>query len=130
MLRITEDIVEYAVKNKFRDPVAFAKETFRGKPITFESFDFNFYEEFVEYMMYEHTQRRRKEVIKGFRVSTIGKTIKQLRIFLRNRMRMSIYSKEDREKKNSRTRTSCRMPMLIFFVLVILNGRIILLKSN
>jgi len=153
MLRITEDIVEYAIKNKINDPVAFTKETFspyfdvstlgkqsgtctvkqpeinlnlffqideymeskrkqvslkminvyrnmkdtlkafeafRGKLITFESFDFNFYEEFVEYMMYEHIQRRRKEVIKGFRVSTIGKTIKQLRIFLRNRMRKKI----------------------------------------
>ncbi len=153
VLRITEDIVEYAIKNKVIDPVAFVKETFkadfdistlgkqsgtppakqpginlnlffqiddyieskrkqvslkminvyrnmkdtlkafeafRGKPITFESFDFNFYEEFVEYMMYEHIQRRRKEVIKGFRISTIGKTIKQLRIFLRNRMRKKI----------------------------------------
>jgi site-specific recombinase XerD len=153
MLRITEDIVEYAIKNKLRDPVAFVKdrfkpdfdvcslgeqskaaainhpginldvffqiedyiqskkkqvsprmlhvyrnmrdtlkafETFRGKPISFESFDFNFYEEFVEYMMYDHVQRRRKEIVKGFRVSTIGKTIKQLRIFLRNRMRKKI----------------------------------------
>lgn len=31
-----------------------AFETYRKKPISFESFDFNFYEEFVEYMMYEH----------------------------------------------------------------------------
>ena len=67
-------------------------ESYRKKPITFESFDFNFYEEFVGYMMYEHIQRRRKEVIKGFRVSTVGKTIKQLRIFLRNRMRREIIS--------------------------------------
>jgi integrase len=69
-----------------------AFETYRKIPITFESFDFNFYEEFVEYMMYEHVQRRRKEVIKGFRISTVGKTIKQLRIFLRNRMRRKIIS--------------------------------------
>jgi hypothetical protein len=67
-----------------------AFETCRKKPITFESFDFNFYEEFVEYMMYEHVQRRRKELIKGFRISTVGKTIKQLRIFLRNRARRKI----------------------------------------
>lgn len=65
-------------------------EAYRKKPITFESFDFNFYEEFVEYMMYEHVQRRRKEIIKGFRISTVGKTIKQLRIFLRNRIRRKI----------------------------------------
>jgi integrase len=67
-----------------------AFETYRKKPITFESFDLSFYEEFVEYMMYEHVQRRRKELVKGFRISTVGKTIKQLRIFLRNRMRKKI----------------------------------------
>jgi integrase len=67
-----------------------AFENYREKVITFESFDFNFYEEFVEYMMYEHVQRRRKELIKGFRISTVGKTIKQLRIFLRNRIRRKI----------------------------------------
>ena len=67
-----------------------AFETYRKKPITFESFEFSFYEEFVEYMMYEHIHRRRKGVIKGFRTSSIGRTIKQLRIFLRNRMRRKI----------------------------------------
>ena len=67
-----------------------AFENYREKVITFESFDFNFYEEFVEYMMYEHVQRRRKELIKGFRITTVGKTIKQLRIFLRNRIRRKI----------------------------------------
>src|SRR5450759_4488869 len=75
-------------KNKRETLKAFEK--YRKKPVTFESFDFNFYEEFVEYMMYEHVQRRRKEIIKGLRVSTVGKTIKQLRIFLRNRMRRKI----------------------------------------
>lgn len=67
-----------------------AFETYRKKNITFESLDYNFYEEFVEYMMYEHVQRRRKVLIKGFRISTVGKTIKQLRIFLRNRARRKI----------------------------------------
>ncbi|MEP7371750.1 MAG: site-specific integrase [Chitinophagaceae bacterium] len=67
-----------------------AFEKFRKKPITFESFDFNFYEEFIAYMKFEHTLRRRKQIIKGFKVSTVGKTIKQLRIFLNNRMRKKI----------------------------------------
>jgi site-specific recombinase XerD len=69
-----------------------AFEIFRKSPIGFDSFDFNFYEEFVEYMTYEHVQRRRKTLIKGFKTSTTGKTIKQLRIFLRNRMRKKIIS--------------------------------------
>lgn len=55
-----------------------AFETYRKKTITFESFDFNFYEEFVEYMMYEHVHRRREGLIKGLRTSSIGRTIKQL----------------------------------------------------
>ena len=50
-----------------------AFETFRGKSITFESFDFNFYEEFVDYMMYEHIQRRRKEVVKGLEPALLAK---------------------------------------------------------
>jgi integrase len=150
-IRLTEDILTYALRNKVVDPMHFLKETFkpgismkvveersvenqekvvnlsvffqiedymkskerhvspkmmhvfrnmrdtlkafekfRGKPITFDSFDYNFYEEFVDYMKYEHVQRRRKETIKGFRISTLGKTIKQLRIFLRNRIRRKI----------------------------------------
>ena len=69
-----------------------AFEVFRKNPISFNSFDLNFYEEFVDYMTYEHIQRRRKILIKGFRTSTTGKTIKQLRVFLRNRMRKKIIS--------------------------------------
>ncbi len=67
-----------------------AFENYRNKTISFESFDYNFYEEFVEYLTYEHVHRRKKVTVKGFKVSTIGKTIKQLRIFLRNRMRRKI----------------------------------------
>jgi integrase len=67
-----------------------AFQAYRKKTITFESFDINFYEEFVEYMMYEHVHRRRKVIIKGLRTSSIGRTIKQLRIFLRNRIRRKI----------------------------------------
>lgn len=77
------------VYNNLRDTLK-AFENFRNKPISFESFDYNFYEEFVDYMTYEHVQRRRKKIIKGFKRSSIGKTIKQLRIFLKNRMRKKI----------------------------------------
>lgn len=67
-----------------------AFEIFRKKKITFESFDVQFYDEFVDYMMYEHVHRRRKQIVKGFRISSVGKTIKHLRVFLRNRMRRGI----------------------------------------
>lgn len=74
-----------------------AFETYRKNPITFHSFDLSFYEDFVEYMMYEHVHRRRKGIIKGFKTSTVGKTIKQLRIFLRNRIKRKIIPPIDLE---------------------------------
>ena len=64
-----------------------AFENYRNKQITFQSFDLDFYESFVDYLSFHYVQRRRKQVIHGLKVNTIGKTIKQLRIFLRNRMR-------------------------------------------
>ncbi|MBN8876855.1 MAG: phage integrase SAM-like domain-containing protein [Sphingobacteriales bacterium] len=77
------------VYNNMRDTLK-AFEVFRQRKITFESFDFAFYEEFVDYMMYDHVQRRRRMIIKGFKISTIGKTIKHLRVFLANRIRRKI----------------------------------------
>lgn len=67
-----------------------AFETFTCKPLTFESLDYDFYERFVDFLSFDYEQRRRKDIIKGLKINTIGKTIKQLRIFLRNRMRKKI----------------------------------------
>lgn len=61
-------------------------QEYRGGPITFESFDANFYEAFVKYLIYEIPQVRRKEVIKGLKANTAGKTIKHLKAFLKDRM--------------------------------------------
>lgn len=85
--RVTSKMIN--VYNNMRDTLK-AFQEYRKKPITFESFDINFYEEFVEYMTYEHVLRRRKILIKGFKISAIGKTIKELRIFLNNRIRRKI----------------------------------------
>ena len=62
-------------------------ESFRKKSITFDSFDMNFYEEFVKYLTYDIVHSRRKEVIKGLKVNSVGKTIKHLKSFLKDRMR-------------------------------------------
>jgi integrase len=72
-----------------------AFEEFRNKPITFDTLDLNFYEEFVDFLMFEYVQRRRKDNVVGLKVNTIGKTIKQLRTFLRNRMRKRIIAPID-----------------------------------
>ena len=65
-------------------------ESFRRQPITFDSFDMNFYEEFVKFLTYDFVHLRRKEVIKGLRINSIGKTIKHLKSFLKDRMRKKI----------------------------------------
>jgi site-specific recombinase XerD len=72
-----------------------AFEEFRGTPITFDCLDLDFYEEFVDYLMYNYIQRRRKALTIGLKVNTIGKTVKQLRTFLRNRIRKGIISPID-----------------------------------
>ena len=65
-------------------------ESFRKEPITFDSFDMNFYEEFVKFLTYDIVHLRRKEVIKGLKVNSIGKTVKHLKSFLKDRMRKKI----------------------------------------
>ena len=70
-------------------------QVYRKERITFDSFDANFYEEFVRYLTYEVSQMRRSTVIKGLKVNTIGKTIKHLKSFLKDRMRKKIIPFQD-----------------------------------
>lgn len=72
-----------------------AFQTYREIPIVFESLDFNFYEHFVDFLTYEYQQIRRKKVTKGLKLATIGKTIKQLRIFVKDRVRRKIIAPID-----------------------------------
>jgi integrase len=65
-------------------------EEYRNNPITFDSFDFEFYTDFMKYLTYEYLQMRKNQVIKGLRVNALGKTIKWLKIFLKNRMTKKI----------------------------------------
>ncbi|GGH66712.1 hypothetical protein HNQ91_001813 [Filimonas zeae] len=65
-------------------------EEFTAIPITFDSFDFYFYTGFVKFLTYEYCLQRKKEIVKGLRLNTIGKTIKWLKAFLRNRIARKI----------------------------------------
>lgn len=65
-------------------------ETYRKEPITFDSFDAQFYEDFVFYLTYEMPQMRRKDLIKGLKANSVGKTIKHLKSFLRDRIRKKV----------------------------------------
>lgn len=58
--------------------------------ITFDSFDVTFYENFVRYLTYEILHSRRKKKVRGLKINTVGKTIRHLKSFLRDRMRKKI----------------------------------------
>jgi hypothetical protein len=72
-----------------------AYELYQNKKITFENFDFEFYDGFVDFLTFNYVQRRRKTIITGLKVNTIGKTIKQLRIFIKDRVRRKIIAPID-----------------------------------
>jgi len=70
-------------------------EKFRGTPFTFDSLDLTFYEELVDFLTYDYVLRRRKGKMVGLKMNTIGRTIKQFRTFLRNRIRKRIIPEID-----------------------------------
>lgn len=65
-------------------------QEYKGEAITFDSFDVRFYEQFVHFLTYEIHQYRRKPIIKGLKINTAGKTIKHLKMFLKDRMKKKI----------------------------------------
>lgn len=72
-----------------------AFEQYRKQKITFDSFDFSFYEDFVDYLTFEHIHMRLQEIITGLKLNTIGKTIKHLRGFIKYRVKRKIISSID-----------------------------------
>lgn len=70
-------------------------ESFRKNKITFNSFDYDFYETFVDFLRFEYVQHRRKTLTIGLKSNTIGKTIKQLRIFIKDRAKRKIIAPID-----------------------------------
>jgi hypothetical protein len=67
-----------------------AFEKYTGQPITFESFDFNFYDSYVDFLTFNYVQPRFKETIIGMKVNTIGKTIKHLKMFIKDRVKRKV----------------------------------------
>ena len=63
-----------------------AFEIFRKRPITFDCIDYNFYDDFIEFLTFHYEHKRRQEVHYGLKVNTIGQTIKQFRIFIKDRV--------------------------------------------
>jgi integrase len=67
----------------------------RGRTITFDCLDFNFYEDFVNFLIYEYVQIRSNTPIVGLKANTVGKIIKHFRTFIRNRIRRKIIAPID-----------------------------------
>jgi hypothetical protein len=67
-----------------------AFQVFRKKLISFDCIDLDFYEKLVDFLTHEYVQKRRKELTKGLKLNTIGKTVKQLRIFLKNHLKRKV----------------------------------------
>jgi integrase len=68
-----------------------AFEKYSKEKISFTSFNYQFYEDFIDFLTftYEHP-RKKKNPVYGLRVNTIGKTIKQFRIFIKDRVKRRI----------------------------------------
>lgn len=72
-----------------------AFEKYRGEKITFQSFDFAFYEDFLSYLTFEHIHMRRQTTLVGLKLNTIGKTIKHFRVFIKDRVKRKIIAPID-----------------------------------
>lgn len=72
-----------------------AFEKYRQEKISFASFDFNFFHDFIDYLTFEHVHIRRQEVLIGLKLNTIGKTIKHLRGFLKDLVKRKIIAPID-----------------------------------
>lgn len=49
--------------------------------LAFDEIDYNFYEEFLNCLFFQHIRQNKKELLKGFKTNTVGKNIKRLIIF-------------------------------------------------
>ena len=65
-------------------------QTYIGYKLTFDSFNAVLYEQLVHYLTFDIPIMRRAIVIKGLKMNTVGKTIKQLKTFLKDRMQRKV----------------------------------------
>ncbi|MGN6417357.1 MAG: tyrosine-type recombinase/integrase [Pseudobacter sp.] len=70
-------------------------QTARKVTITFDSFTGDFYQDFVDFLSYEHKQTRRKKTIIGLKINTVGKVVNHLRRFLNHRISKKVIAPID-----------------------------------
>lgn len=61
-------------------------QDFEKISISFDSFDAGFYQRFIKFLTYEIPLMRRNILLRGLKINTIGKTIKHLKSFLKDRI--------------------------------------------
>ncbi|HTE28589.1 phage integrase SAM-like domain-containing protein [Flavitalea sp.] len=61
-----------------------------GYKVAFDSFDAVFYEQFVRYLTFDIPLMRRNTVLKGLKINTVGKTVKQLKTFIKDRIQKKV----------------------------------------
>ncbi|WP_407920862.1 phage integrase SAM-like domain-containing protein [Filimonas effusa] len=65
----------------------------RKKKLTFQAFDMDFGDDFIDFLTYDYTNRRAKKNPEyGLKVNTIRLYVNFLRCFLNNRMRKGNYN--------------------------------------
>lgn len=64
-----------------------AFEKYRNEQITFNSFDFQFYEDFIDFLTFNYQLPRKIAPVLGLRLNTIGKTIHHFRMFILDRVK-------------------------------------------
>ncbi|WP_276480984.1 site-specific integrase [Paraflavitalea pollutisoli] len=72
-----------------------AFEKHSGSKVCFDGLDFNFYDAYTRFLTFEYVQERRKTPVIGLKQNTIAKTIKQLRIFVKDRIKRKIIAPID-----------------------------------
>lgn len=77
--------VYYALKKHLQ-----AFEKYRKLAITLNSFDAEFFDSFAMFLSYKIRHSHKKEVIEGFKKNTVARTIKRLKVFLRDMIRKKI----------------------------------------
>ncbi len=63
--------------------------------LTFAKLDFNFYEDFVDFLTFKWTHVRRTKLLTGLKGNTIGRVIKDLKAFIADRVRKKIIAPID-----------------------------------
>jgi hypothetical protein len=68
----------------------FSFQEYIGRKVVFDSLNAVFYEQFVKYLTFDIPLMRRNTILKGLKINTVGKTVKQLKTFIKDRIQKKV----------------------------------------